>query len=284
MTSISSVSAAARDLASHGVAYAPEIAAAAARHRLNPRLLAAVAAQETGGPGSNAGRNIVGDGGHGRGLFQIDDRYHAFARSNAAMDPQANAEYAAGMIAGLLHRYGDTRAALSAYNAGDPHAHGTITGWADGSRLGYADSVLRHYTSLGGNTTPFFDSKGATMNLLGGLATGLTTLVETGNPYIAAGVGAMSAFGGGSAGNVAGNLGNAALGGLNAADEAFQLSMYSQQMRHQEQMQMQSEAFDEMMDERSEQMRQVNTLRDVQMQQRKADDGITKKFIQSITE
>lgn len=123
------------------------------------------------------------------------------------------------------------------------------------------------------------------MNLLGGLAGGLTTLLETGNPYVAAGVGALDAFGGGgTAGNVAGNLGNAALGGLNAADEAFQLSMYSEQMRHQEQMQMQSEAFDEMMDERSEQMRQVNTLRDVQMQQRKADDGITKKFIQSITE
>ena len=33
-----------------------------------------------------------------------------------------------------------------------------------------------------------------------------------------------------------------------------------------------------------EQMRRVNTLRDVQMAQRKADNSITKKFIESITE
>ena len=47
-------------LAARGVAFAPEIASAARRHGLDPELLAAVAAQETGGPGSNAGRNIVG--------------------------------------------------------------------------------------------------------------------------------------------------------------------------------------------------------------------------------
>jgi hypothetical protein len=39
-----------------------------------------------------------------------------------------------------------------------------------------------------------------------------------------------------------------------------------------------------MMDERSENMREVDTLRNVDMQQRKMDDSITKKFIQSITE
>jgi hypothetical protein len=49
-------------------------------------------------------------------------------------------------------------------------------------------------------------------------------------------------------------------------------------------MQTQSQAFDEMMDEKSESMREVNTLRDVQMTQRKADNQITKKFIESITE
>lgn len=122
------------------------------------------------------------------------------------------------------------------------------------------------------------------MNLLGGIASGLTTLVETGNPYVAAGVGAVTAFSGGGAGSAAGNLGNAGLNALNAQDEAFQLSMYGEQMRHQERMQLQSQAFDEMMDEKSEQMRQVNTLRDVQMAQRKADNSITKKFIESITE
>src|SRR5215469_3544046 len=77
-------------LAAQGVAYAPQIAGAGRHHGVDPELLAAVAAQETGGPGSNSGHNIVGDGGHGRGVFQIDDRWHAFAQTPAAMDPAQN--------------------------------------------------------------------------------------------------------------------------------------------------------------------------------------------------
>src|ERR1700716_3990889 len=123
-----------------GVAFAPQIAAAATRHHLEPRLLAAVAAQETGGPGTDSGRNIVGDGGHGHGVFQIDDRWHAFARSPAAMDPARNADYAAGLLESNLHRYGDVRAALSAYNSGSPTSIGTPTDWGDGKPVGYADS------------------------------------------------------------------------------------------------------------------------------------------------
>lgn len=139
----------AASLASQGVAYAGEITQAASRYGLDPDLLAAVAAQETGGPGANGGRNIVGDGGHGHGLFQIDDRSHAFAATPAAMDPAQNANYAAGMIASLLKRFGgNLRAALSAYNTGSPTAHGTETTWGDGQTLDYADSVLRHYEQL----------------------------------------------------------------------------------------------------------------------------------------
>jgi len=137
---------------SFNVSYAPQIEAAARRHNLDPRLLAAVAAQETGGPGTNSGRNVIGDGGHGRGLFQIDDRFHVFARTAAAMDPAANADYAAGMISDNLKRYGgNMRAALSAYNAGDPNATGTKTEWGDGKVLGYADSVMRHYEQICGD-------------------------------------------------------------------------------------------------------------------------------------
>jgi Transglycosylase SLT domain len=135
-----------------GVAFAPQISAAAARHNLDPRLLAAVAAQESGGPGQNSGRNIVGDFGHGHGVFQIDDRWHPFASTPAAMDPAQNADYAAGMLAQNLQKYGgDVRAALSAYNAGSPTAPGTQTDWGNGARLGYADSVLRHYADLSGS-------------------------------------------------------------------------------------------------------------------------------------
>ncbi len=123
-------------------------------------------------------------------------------------------------------------------------------------------------------------------NVIGGLLNaGLGLLESGGNPLAAVGMGLAGATTRGTtAGNIAGAAGNAGLGALNAQDEAFQLAMYGEQIRHQEAMQTQSEAFDEMMDEKSEQMREVNTLRDVQMTQRKADNQITKKFIESITE
>jgi hypothetical protein len=138
-----------------GIRFGAEIAGAARAHGLDPALLAAVAAQETGGPGARSGRNVVGDGGHGRGLFQIDDRYHAFARSDAAMDPASNAGYAASLLAGLLAKFGgNVRSALSAYNAGAPQASGTRTTWPDGTTLGYADSVLRHGDEITGGAAP----------------------------------------------------------------------------------------------------------------------------------
>ncbi|MDQ2681189.1 MAG: transglycosylase SLT domain-containing protein [Candidatus Eremiobacteraeota bacterium] len=152
MSTIDIASAAARNLSRAGVGYADQIAVAAGKYGLDPKLLAAVAAQETGGPGSNSGRNIVGDGGHGHGIFQIDDRWHGFAKTAGAMNPQQNANYAAKMISGLLTQNGgDIHKALSAYNAGSPNAQGTATKWADGKTLGYADSVMRHYSALGGS-------------------------------------------------------------------------------------------------------------------------------------
>jgi hypothetical protein len=135
--------------------YAPQIDAAARAYNLDPRLLKAVAAQETGGPDCDSGRNVIGDGGHGRGLFQIDDRWHDFAKTPGAMDPAKNAMYAARMISDNLKRYGgNVRDALSAYNAGDPRASGTKTTWADGQTLGYADSVMRHYQRLAQDNAP----------------------------------------------------------------------------------------------------------------------------------
>ncbi|HET7815698.1 MAG TPA: hypothetical protein VFL13_15160 [Candidatus Baltobacteraceae bacterium] len=88
----------------------------------------------------------------------------------------------------------------------------------------------------------------------------------------------------GSLGNGAGNAGNAAMNALAGQSEIFQTSMYAEQLAHQERMQMISQSFDEMMDQKSESMREQNTLRDVNMAQRKADNAITKKFIESITE
>jgi hypothetical protein len=70
------------------------------------------------------------------------------------MDPSANADYAAGMLQELIGRYGNVRQALSAYNAGSPAATGTQTQWPDGQRLGYADSVMRHYDEISGDAPP----------------------------------------------------------------------------------------------------------------------------------
>lgn len=89
---------------------------------------------------------------------------------------------------------------------------------------------------------------------------------------------------GGLFGSGAASAENGAMNALNSQDESFQLGMYASEIQNQEQLQMQSEAFDQMMDERSENMREVDTLRNVDMQQRKNDDSITKKFIQSIGE
>ncbi len=89
---------------------------------------------------------------------------------------------------------------------------------------------------------------------------------------------------GGALGGGVGSVENGAMNALNNQDESFQLGIYASEVQNQEQMQMQSEIFDQMMNERSENMREVDTLRNVDMAQRKADDSITKKFIQSITE
>jgi hypothetical protein len=162
-----------------GIRYGSQIAAAARANGLDPQLLAAVAAQETGGPGSNSGANIVGDGGHGHGLFQLDDRYHPIAVTPAAMDPATNADYAGKLLSGLLQHYGgDLHAALSAYNAGSPQATGTVTTWPDGTRLGYADSVMRHLASIQSG-----DASGATPSV----ATSLAPAVATSTSSIAAG-------------------------------------------------------------------------------------------------
>ena len=83
---------------------------------------------------------------------------------------------------------------------------------------------------------------------------------------------------------VAGNLGNGAMGGLNMASEADNAALMAENLRHQSAMQWQATWYNEMMDEKSEKMREMNELRDLDMEQRKADNQITKKFITSITE
>ena len=74
-------------------------------------------------------------------------------------------------------------------------------------------------------------------------------------------------------------LGETAITGIQSAEQGAQQAYAMQQ---QNQLNWQSLTFDTAMNQQAENMREINTLRDVDMQQRKADDGITKKFIESI--
>jgi hypothetical protein len=110
--------------------------------------------------------------------------------------------------------------------------------------------------------------EGMAPTLIGAAAGGLTSTL-TGNGLSGLSQGAM----GGS---------NASLSGMLSANDAFNTGLMGQEMGAQDQLDLQATLFDEAMDQQSENMREINSLRDAQMAQRKADDGITKKFIESI--
>jgi hypothetical protein len=60
------------------IQFGPEIKSAADSYHIDELTLAAVAAQESGtSAGDNGVANLIGDNGHGYGLFQIDDRWHS---------------------------------------------------------------------------------------------------------------------------------------------------------------------------------------------------------------
>jgi hypothetical protein len=133
------------------------MAAAETEKDLPVGLLLAVASQETDM------NDVVGDGGHGRGLFQIDDRSHTdFLRENGAggAGGKPPVKSAAGFAAALLRGNFDfgvgkgvrkadrTKFMLSAYNAG---AGGALAGHAEGDSDkrttggDYGKSVLARY-------------------------------------------------------------------------------------------------------------------------------------------
>jgi hypothetical protein len=122
---------------------------------------------------------------------------------------------------------------------------------------------------------------GSFLQVLGGAATGF--LMSGGNP-LGAVVGGASAAGTGNASPITG-VGNVS----NTAWNAFESGVLGQQqldnMRNsmfQLQLGEQSAAFNNMIDEKSELMREGNVLREVAMEQRKADISITREFIRSI--
>jgi len=138
-----------------GLRYGREMTEAAQRYGIEPKLLAAVAAQESGQGGLQA-HNIDQRGGLGRGPFQID--IGAWPKqASIAHDPVRSARFAASLLkdgfrqADLAHdaeRPVDRiKEALRTYNASSPHARTTLTLWPDG-KIPYEESVLRHYHAI----------------------------------------------------------------------------------------------------------------------------------------
>jgi hypothetical protein len=91
------------------------------QHALPRLFLYAVGSRET-----NL-RNVVGDGGHGHGVWQLDDRSHNIPPGFDS-DVRAQAFMAAGMLAHLYATYGDWQQAANAYNSGSPLTSHTTGG------------------------------------------------------------------------------------------------------------------------------------------------------------
>jgi hypothetical protein len=121
------------------------------------------------------------------------------------------------------------------------------------------------------------------MNLGSVIAGAAQGFLMSGNP-IGAGVGAVVGAVGGSAGtgNVLSGLGNVALSADQQSFLAANEALQGQQLAFQLSEQQQADSFDNVTSEKSEIMRESNELRNVAMEQRKADNEITKEFIKSI--
>jgi hypothetical protein len=117
------------------------------------------------------------------------------------------------------------------------------------------------------------------LSMVVGAATGFLT----GGPVGAAIGGVAGAVGGGNGlTSTVGNIGNTASSGWQSSILAMQDAQNMQNALYSLQINAQASQFNNMMDEKSELMRESNTLRDVALEQKKADTQITKKFIESI--
>ncbi|GAC1538884.1 MAG: hypothetical protein NVS2B17_13430 [Candidatus Velthaea sp.] len=104
----------------------------------------------------------------------------------------------------------------------------------------------------------------------------------TGNPVGAVAGGVGGGFTGGGVGAATGGLSNTALATAQSLYLAANTGEQVQNMAFQFALQQQSDAFDRMTSEKAETARETNTLRNVAMEQRKADITITREFIKSI--
>lgn len=90
------------------------IEAAAVKYGIPPDILKAVAWQESAwNP-----KALSFDGQHGKGVMQIDDRFHKFASTPDVFDPVKNIEYGARYLSNLYKETGSWKMALKRYNGG----------------------------------------------------------------------------------------------------------------------------------------------------------------------
>lgn len=105
--------------------------AAAQRYGIPADILKGVAYQESGWRADASSF----DGGHGKGVMQIDDRYHQFAKTQDVWDPAKNIDYGARYLRGLYDKSGSWEAALKSYNGSSAYppkvlAHASQKPWA----------------------------------------------------------------------------------------------------------------------------------------------------------
>lgn len=123
-------------------------------------------------------------------------------------------------------------------------------------------------------------------NIISGVAGAATGLI-TGGPVGAAAGGINGLVNGGNGPSGFGNISSSTDPTLalqqmqNQQYEWSNFMLQGEEMRHQLEMQEQSQAFNDVQDEKSEQMRETNTLRTVAMKQRESDDKIVKEFIKT---
>ena len=123
-------------------------------------------------------------------------------------------------------------------------------------------------------------------NIVSGIAGGAMGMM-TGGPVgaVAGGINGLVNGGGGPSG--LGNINSATdpslawQQGIDKAYETENLALQTEELQHQTQMQIQSQQFNDVQDEKSEQMREMNTLRSVAMKQRESDDKIVQEFIKT---
>lgn len=119
-------------------------------------------------------------------------------------------------------------------------------------------------------------------NILGALSGAAQGFALGGPGGAVAGAIGGGVLGSGDPISTTGNLDNGLLSGWESNVLAQQDALNEQMAYFQLGVQKQANQFDMMTDEKSELQRESNTLREVSMEQRKADIGIMKEFIRSI--